>query len=115
MGLRPSKASLLRIFVSCFRFARESAGSAAVVVESGAPPREIGSLGRPRGDTAERILATVKALVAREGVDGLRLADVGAALGISAPAIYAHFPGGRGELIDRIAQDGVRAMKAFFP
>jgi AcrR family transcriptional regulator len=84
-------------------------------IDRASPPRDMAALGRPRGDTAERILAAATDLVAKVGVDGLRLADVGATLGISAPAIYAHFPGGRGELIDRIAQDGVRGMEAFFP
>jgi AcrR family transcriptional regulator len=85
------------------------------VIEGRSAPREVTALGRPKGDTAERILAAVKDLIAVEGVDALRLADVSAKLGISAPAIYAHFPGGRGELIDRVAQEGVRAMESFFP
>jgi AcrR family transcriptional regulator len=87
----------------------------SAVIDAASAPRDVSSRGRPRGDTAERVLAAVKDLVAKEGVDGLRLADVSATLGISTPAIYAHFPGGRGELIDRIAQEGVRGMEAFFP
>lgn len=80
-----------------------------------APPMRRQASGRPRGDTADRILAVAKDIIARKGLDALRLADVSAALGMSPPAIYAHFPGGRNELVDRIAQDGVRAMQAFFP
>lgn len=71
--------------------------------------------GRPTGDTAARILQAAKDIIAQEGVDALRLAMVGARLGISAPAIYAHFPGGRRELVDRVALDGVNGMMGFFP
>ena len=81
-----------------------------------APPRtSLPATGRPRGDTASRILAVAKDIIARNGVDALRLAEVSAALGVSPPALYAHFPGGRGELIDRIAHEGVQGMQAFFP
>jgi AcrR family transcriptional regulator len=73
------------------------------------------AIGRPRGDTARRILAVAKDLIARDGLDALRLADVSTALGISPPALYAHFPGGRAEMIDHIARDGVQAMQGFFP
>ncbi|HET6969485.1 MAG TPA: TetR/AcrR family transcriptional regulator, partial [Phenylobacterium sp.] len=71
--------------------------------------------GRPRGNTAERILGAAKDIIAKKGLDGLRIGDVSDALGISAPALYAHFPGGRSEMIDRIAQEGLAGMQAFFP
>jgi len=71
--------------------------------------------GRPAGDTAERILEAAKEIIAQHGVDALRLAMIGGRLGISAPAIYAHFPGGRSELIDRVAREGVNGVMAFFP
>lgn len=71
--------------------------------------------GRPTGDTASRILQAAKDIIARDGVDALRLAKIGSQLGISSPAIYAHFPGGRQELVDRVALDGVNGMMDFFP
>lgn len=74
-----------------------------------------GARGRPTGDTSDRILAAARDAIARNGVDALRLTMISARLGISAPAIYAHFPGGRQELIRRIALEGVHAMMAFFP
>lgn len=82
---------------------------------SDASPRIAPLAGRPRGDTARRILAVAKDIIARKGVDALRLADISTALGLSPPALYAHFPGGRAELVDRIAHEGVQAMQAFFP
>lgn len=72
-------------------------------------------MGRPSGDTASRILEAAKDIIAREGVDALRLAAVSARLGISAPAIYGHFPGGRQELVDQVALAGLTGMQALFP
>ncbi len=71
--------------------------------------------GRPTGGTAARILEAAKEIIARDGVDALRLATISARLGISPPASYAHFRGGRRELVARVALDGVSGMMAFFP
>jgi len=71
--------------------------------------------GRRPGETASRILEVAKDIIARDGVDALRLASIGERLGISSPAIYAHFPDGRQQLIDRVALEGIDGMRAFFP
>jgi AcrR family transcriptional regulator len=71
--------------------------------------------GRRSGETASRILEVAKDIIARDGVDALRLASIGERLGISTPAIYAHFPDGRQQLIDEVALEGIDGMRALFP
>lgn len=41
----------------------------------------------------EQILAVAAQLFARHGFHGVSIADLGAAVGVSGPAIYRHFPG----------------------
>jgi len=41
----------------------------------------------------EQILATAATLFARHGYHGVSIAELGAAVGISGPALYRHFPG----------------------
>jgi AcrR family transcriptional regulator len=51
----------------------------------------------PRVDNApsrrEQILRTAAVLFARHGFHGVSIAELGAAVGISGPALYRHFPG----------------------
>ncbi|WP_229660794.1 SACE_7040 family transcriptional regulator [Marmoricola endophyticus] len=44
-------------------------------------------------DRREQILATAAGLFARRGFHGVSIADIGAACGISGPALYKHFDG----------------------
>lgn len=48
---------------------------------------------RPRTGRREQILAVAAQLFARHGYHGVSIADLGAAVGVSGPAIYRHFPG----------------------
>jgi AcrR family transcriptional regulator len=41
----------------------------------------------------EQILAVAARLFARHGFHGVSIADIGAAVGVSGPALYRHFPG----------------------
>jgi AcrR family transcriptional regulator len=47
----------------------------------------------PSGTRREQILAVAAQLFARHGFHGVSIADLGAAVGISGPALYRHFPG----------------------
>jgi AcrR family transcriptional regulator len=71
--------------------------------------------GRRTGETASRILEAAKDIIALHGVDALRLASISTRLEISVPAIYAHFPNGRQQLVDQVALEGVEVMQEFFP
>ncbi|MCY7344049.1 MAG: TetR/AcrR family transcriptional regulator [Pseudonocardia sp.] len=45
------------------------------------------------GTRREQILAVAAQLFARHGFHGVTIADLGAAVGVSGPALYRHFPG----------------------
>jgi AcrR family transcriptional regulator len=66
----------------------------------------------------EQILAVAAQLFAERGFHGVSIADLGAAVGISGPALYRHFPGKEAlltELLVGISQDllaGGRAIAA---
>ncbi|MHA6620622.1 SACE_7040 family transcriptional regulator [Pseudonocardia sp. DLS-67] len=47
----------------------------------------------PAGTRREQILAVAAQLFARHGFHGVSIADLGAAVGVSGPALYRHFPG----------------------
>ena len=48
---------------------------------------------RPASGRREQILAVAAQLFARHGFHGVSIADLGAAVGVSGPALYRHFPG----------------------
>ncbi len=48
---------------------------------------------RVRGERREEILAAAAALFARRGFHGVTIDDIGAAVGMSGPGLYRHFPG----------------------
>jgi len=47
----------------------------------------------PAGSRREQILGVAAQLFARHGFHGVSIADLGAAVGVSGPALYRHFPG----------------------
>jgi AcrR family transcriptional regulator len=47
----------------------------------------------PSGSRREQILTVAAQLFARHGFHGVSIADLGAAVGISGPGLYRHFPG----------------------
>src|SRR5215208_1350320 len=47
----------------------------------------------PAGSRREQILAVAAQLFARHGFHGVSIAELGAAVGVSGPALYRHFPG----------------------
>lgn len=57
-----------------------------------------------RPDTATRILNAARALFEREGADNVSMRKVAEAVGITATAIYRHFPN-REALLERISDD----------
>ena len=59
------------------------------------------------GSRREQILAVAARLVARHGFHGVSIADLGAAVGISGPAVYRHFPGKEALLEEMLV--GIRA------
>ena len=60
--------------------------------------------------TRKRLFAAAKAIYEREGLDALSIRAVGRQAGMSAMAIYRHFPD-KGALIDALMDDGFSAWE----
>jgi|JTFP01.1.fsa_nt_gb AcrR family transcriptional regulator len=63
----------------------------------------------------EQIAEAALALVAEQGVGALTARNVARAVGVTAPALYKHFPGGKGDilasvldLLDNVKTEGIR-------
>ena len=54
----------------------------------------------PKSDRRDQLLAAAERLIAERGFLGVRLEDIGAAVGISGPAIYRHFPNKEALLVE---------------
>lgn len=74
--------------------------------------------GRPKSDRRSLLLAAAARLMADRGYPAVRLEDIGAAAGVSGPAIYRHFPGKEALLVEllvgvsRRLLDGARTVVA---
>lgn len=65
-------------------------------------------------EMANRILAVAEDILGTVGVDRLRLAEIASRLNVTVPAIYAHFRGGRSELIAAIELRALHALTKLF-
>jgi AcrR family transcriptional regulator len=69
-----------------------------------------------KADRRRRLLRAAAALIAERGFPGVRLEDLGAAAGISGPAVYRHFPNKEAVLVELLVGiserllDGGRAV-----
>jgi len=61
------------------------------VADADDPPRT--ERGRQKADRRAAILAAAATLFAERGYAGVTIEDLGAAVGVSGPAVYRHFPG----------------------
>lgn len=59
----------------------------------------------------EQILATAAELFAARGFHGVSVADLGAACGISGPALYKHFPSKQAMLAEMLTSISVRLLE----
>lgn len=65
--------------------------------------------------TAQLILEEAENLIAEHGVDGLRLGVISERLGVTGAALYEHYPGGRRQIIERVAMTAVEGLAGSFP
>lgn len=56
--------------------------------------------GRQKSDRRSKLLAAAEQLIAERGFLAVRLEDIGAAAGVSGPAIYRHFPNKEALLVE---------------
>jgi AcrR family transcriptional regulator len=73
---------------------------------------------RQKSDRRTQLLTAAEGLIAERGFLAVRLEDIGAAAGVSGPAIYRHFSGKEGLLVELLVEvstrllDGGRAVVA---
>lgn len=61
------------------------------------------SRSRAKSDRRTQLIAAAERLVAEHGYLSVRLEDIGAAVGVSGPAIYRHFPNKEAMLVELLA------------
>jgi AcrR family transcriptional regulator len=68
------------------------------------------SRSRAKSDRRTQLIAAAERLIAERGFLGVRLEDIGAAAGISGPAIYRHFPNKEALLVELLQTVSTRLL-----
>ena len=68
------------------------------------------SRGRQKSDRRSQLLAAAEQLIADRGFLAVRLEDIGAAAGVSGPAIYRHFAGKEALLVELLVGISTRLL-----
>jgi AcrR family transcriptional regulator len=63
-----------------------------------------------KSDRRSQLIAAAERLVAERGYLAVRLEDIGAAVGVSGPAIYRHFPNKEGMLVELLVGISTRLL-----
>ena len=66
---------------------------------------------RQKSDRRSQLLAAAEKLIAERGFLAVRLEDIGAAAGVSGPAIYRHFPNKESFLVELLAEVSARLLE----
>lgn len=66
--------------------------------------------GRAKSDRRSKLIAAAERLVAERGYLAVRLEDIGAAAGVSGPAIYRHFPNKEALLVELLVGISTRLL-----
>ncbi len=88
------------------RVPRPSSGSAAG--PSSAPTAT--SRSKAKSDRRDKLIAAAERLIAERGFLAVRLEDIGAAAGVSGPAIYRHFPNKEALLVELLVGISTRLL-----
>jgi AcrR family transcriptional regulator len=65
---------------------------------------------RLKSDRRSKLLAAAESLIAERGYHAVRLEDIGAAAGVSGPAIYRHFPNKEAMLVELLVGISTRLL-----
>ena len=65
---------------------------------------------RAKSDRRSQLIAAAERLIAEHGFLGVRLEDIGAAAGVSGPAIYRHFPNKEALLVELLVGISTRLL-----
>ena len=68
------------------------------------------SRSRAKSDRRDKLIAAAERLVAERGFLAVRLEDIGAAAGVSGPAIYRHFPNKEALLVELLVGISTRLL-----
>ena len=68
------------------------------------------SRSRAKSDRRDQLIAAAERLVAERGYLAVRLEDIGAAVGVSGPAIYRHFPNKEALLVELLVGISTRLL-----
>jgi AcrR family transcriptional regulator len=68
------------------------------------------SRSRAKSDRRSRLIAAAERLIAERGYLAVRLEDIGAAVGVSGPAIYRHFPNKEALLVELLVGISTRLL-----
>src|SRR4051812_12741447 len=86
-------------------------GSALSLPASGSTPPQAGnSRSKAKSDRRDKLIAAAERLVAERGFLAVRLEDIGAAAGVSGPAIYRHFPNKEALLVELLVGISTRLL-----
>src|ERR1700676_1810361 len=66
--------------------------------------------GRAKSDRRTQLIGAAERLVAERGYLAVRLEDIGAAVGVSGPAIYRHFPNKEALLVELLVGISTRLL-----
>lgn len=66
---------------------------------------------RAKSDRRSQLIAAAERLVAERGFLAVRLEDIGAAVGVSGPAIYRHFPNKEALLVEILVGISTRLLE----
>src|SRR6202046_4517303 len=92
--------------------------AASAPVERNDDPPSPTPRSRRKSDRRLQLLAAAERLFAERGFSAVRLEDIGAAAGVSGPAIYPHFPNKESLLVELLVGistrllDGARAVRS---
>ena len=68
------------------------------------------SRSKAKSDRRDKLIAAAERLVAERGFLAVRLEDIGAAAGVSGPAIYRHFPNKEALLVELLVGISTRLL-----
>ena len=80
------------------------------LVRQEGPVTTLTSRGRQKSDRRSQLLAAAEQLIAERGFAAVRIEDIGAAAGVSGPAIYRHFPGKEALLVELLVGISTRLL-----
>src|ERR1700676_2375003 len=75
-----------------------------------ASPSADGRRSRMKSDRRSLLIAAAERLIAERGFTAVRLEDIGAAAGVSGPAIYRHFPNKEALLVELLVGISTRLL-----